>query len=107
MVRARAASHMRAQHPVRCCAPGVFRHSTPERVLPSYFGISSATTENRGLAEYTVAQLATALNVNHLQVKRMTNVRRSARSQHEDCEAGSGARMTLSTKLTPQEMAVD
>ena len=35
----------------RCCAPGLFRHSTPSRALPSYFGSSLATTENTRLAE--------------------------------------------------------
>jgi hypothetical protein len=36
--------------PVRCCAPAESRHSTPRRVLPSYFGSSLATAENKSLA---------------------------------------------------------
>lgn len=37
--------------PIRCFAPDEFRHSTPEGMLPSYFGSSLVTTENSRLAQ--------------------------------------------------------
>jgi Icc-related predicted phosphoesterase len=40
---------------IRCFAPGVFRHSTPERELPRYFGISIDTAENTRCLQNTVS----------------------------------------------------
>ena len=36
MIRARAARDRSGLMPVRCCAPGLFRHSIPGRVLPMH-----------------------------------------------------------------------
>jgi hypothetical protein len=44
----------RRRYPVRCFAPAVFRHSTPCRELPRYFGISIDTAENTRRLQNTV-----------------------------------------------------
>jgi hypothetical protein len=90
-------------HPVRCCAPGEFRRSTPERELPRYFGISTDTTENTVRSQNAVSG---QIPRKHEMEVTMGDVQTMRDRPKEKLRGRDRRSLNLSTKLTAVEARV-
>ncbi len=90
-------------HPVRRCAPGEFRHSTPERELPRYFGISTDTTENTARLQNVVSG---QIPRKHGMEVTMDDVQTMRDRPKEKLRGRDRRSLNLSTKLTAVEARV-
>ena len=90
-------------HPVRCCAPGEYRHSTPSRELPRYLGIPTDTTENTARLQNAVSG---QIPRKHGLEVAMGDVQTMRDRPKEKLRGRDRRSLNLSTKLTAVEARV-